>query len=436
MSREFKLPDLGEKIEGVDIIAVLVEAGDTIKAGSSLLEVVTDKAVFEIPTDVDMIVADILVHSGDHITVGQPLFIVNQVEKETPPPSTPAPTASEPCTPGAPVPPAPPVSRPAHLPEPPSTPPKLPKGVLVPAAPSVRREARELGVRIEQVPGTGLRGRISVGDVRNFVKRGNLAHSAAPHAPPQEGLATPSHAALPDFTRWGKVTREKMGHLRRATAFHLAATWNTVPQVTQFDKADITELEILRKHFAPRVEKGGGGKLSLTAILIKTVAVALKVFPAFNASVDLSSEELILKHYIHIGVAVDTPRGLIVPVIRDIDSKNIIQLSTDLATLAQKARTRKIMPEEMTGGCFTISNLGGVGGIGFTPIVNHPEVAILGVARSTMEGKYVDGALQPRLMLPLSLSYDHRVVDGADGARFLRWICEALEQPMLLALEG
>lgn len=322
--------------------------------------------------------------------------------------------------------------------EPPTGATRLPKGVPVPAAPSVRREARALGVQIEQVPGTGPQGRISIEDVRHFVKQQNLANQAAPgiSQPTPQSLATPSQTALPDFTRWGPVSHEKMGPLRRATAHHLAATWQTMPQVTQFDQADITQLELLRKRLTGHVEKAGGGKLSLTAILLKIVAGALKTFPRFNASLDVGVDALILKHYTHIGVAVDTPDGLIVPVIRDVDRKNITQIAMDLATLTQRARTRKWMPEEMGGGCFTLSNLGTVGGIGFTPIVNHPEVAILGVARSEMQARYVEGTFQPRLMLPLSLSYDHRVVDGADGARFLRWICEVLEEPMRIALEA
>ena len=226
-----------------------------------------------------------------------------------------------------------------------------------------------------------------------------------------------------------------MKSVRRKTAQHLAHAWTTVPHVTQYDKADITELEQLRKKFEAEAE-AAGGKLAMTAIAVKVIASALKVFPQFASSIDMAREELIYKKYVHIGVAVDTDRGLIVPVIRDADQKNILQLSVELARLAEKARNRKVTFEDMEGGVFTISNLGGIGGTAFSPIVNWPEVAILGVARGRMEPVYMHGLFQPRLMLPLSLSYDHRVIDGADAARFLRWVVQALEQPFLLPFEG
>jgi len=215
----------------------------------------------------------------------------------------------------------------------------------------------------------------------------------------------------------------------------MARAWSTIPHVTQCDKADITALEELRKKYSKRVE-AGGGKLTITAIALKVAAAALKVFPHFNASVDIPNEQVIYKKYVNIGIAVDTEFGLLVPVIRDVDRKNIVQIAADLAQVAEKAKARKLAPEEMQGGCFTISNLGGIGGTYFTPIVNAPEVAILGISRSVTEPVFVDGEFEPRLMMPLSLSYDHRVIDGADGIRFLRWIVEALEQPFVLSLEG
>lgn len=226
-----------------------------------------------------------------------------------------------------------------------------------------------------------------------------------------------------------------MSGIRRATAENLSQTWATVPQVTQFDKADVTDLENLRKRYSPRVE-AEGGKLTVTAILLKVVAGALKKFPQFNTSVDMAAREIIYKKYVHIGIAVDTEHGLMVPVIRDVDKKNIIELSVELGEIASKTRARKLKVDDMQGGCFTISNLGGIGGTGFTPIVNAPEVAILGVARTQIEAVYRDGTFVPRQMLPLALTYDHRVIDGADGIRFLRWIVEALENPFLLSLEG
>ncbi|HXH08062.1 MAG TPA: 2-oxo acid dehydrogenase subunit E2, partial [Vicinamibacterales bacterium] len=285
-------------------------------------------------------------------------------------------------------------------------------------APSVRRLARELGVDIRQVTGTGPGGRISEADVKAFVR----ARAGRPTAA----------ALLPDLARWGPVERRPMSGIRRATAEHLAAAW-TAPHVTQHDRADITELERLRRQYAPRAEQAGG-KLTLTAIALKVAAEALRRYPQFGAALDLEREEIVYRRYIHIGVAVDTEHGLLVPVIRDVDRKSIIELSVELAAAAEKARARKLSREEMQGGCFSITNLGGIGGTAFTPIINAPESAILGISRASTEPVYRDGAFEPRLLLPLSLSYDHRLIDGADAARFLRWICEAFEQPLLLAL--
>ena len=299
----------------------------------------------------------------------------------------------------------------------------------VPAAPSVRRTARELGVEISEVQGTGPNGRISVEDVKTHVKR--LVTSGAGRGGASAGVP------LPDFTRWGGVERQPMRAVRRKTAEHLSAAWATIPHVTQCDLADITGLEELRKKYAKPVEAAGGA-LTITSIAVKVVAAALRAFPQFNASIDMAADEIIVKKYVNVGVAVDTDRGLLVPVIRDADQKNIVQLSVELAQLSEKARSRKISLEEMQGGCFSISNLGGIGGTYFTPIVNAPEVAILGISRARMEPVYdkATGGFAPRFMLPLSLSYDHRAIDGADGIRFLRWVAEALEQPFLLALQG
>jgi len=310
----------------------------------------------------------------------------------------------------------------------PSSEPAAPEAPPAPAAPSVRRTARELGVDISEVQGTGPNGRISVEDVKAHVKR--LVTSGA-----SRGASVA--VALPDFSRWGSVERQPMRAVRRKTAEHLSAAWATIPHVTQCDLADITGLEELRKKYAKQVE-AAGGNLTVTSIAVKIVASALRKFTQFNASIDLAADEIIVKKYVNIGVAVDTDRGLLVPVIRDADQKNIVQLSVELAQLSEKARNRKISLEEMQGGCFSISNLGGIGGTYFTPIVNAPEVAILGISRARMEPVYnkETGQFVPRFMLPLSLSYDHRVIDGADGIRFLRWVAEALEQPFLLALQG
>ncbi|HEX8234600.1 MAG TPA: 2-oxo acid dehydrogenase subunit E2 [Abditibacteriaceae bacterium] len=300
-------------------------------------------------------------------------------------------------------------------------------GANIPAAPSVRRLARELGVDIGRVQGTGPSGRISFGDVRSFLQ-------TSTQAAPSNGVAIAA-APLPDFSKWGEVERQPISGIGRATAEQMARSWATVPHVTQFDKADVTELEKLRKQFGAKTEKAGG-KLTVTAIALKVVASALQKFPQFNASIDMAANEIVMKKYVHVGVAVDTERGLVVPVIRDVDKKNIVQLSVELTQLGEKARARKTSLDEMQGGSFTITNLGGIGGTSFTPIVNTPEVAILGMSRSSMEPVWNGSAFEPRLMLPLSLSYDHRVINGADGARFLRWIAQALEQPFLLSLEG
>jgi pyruvate dehydrogenase E2 component (dihydrolipoamide acetyltransferase) len=300
----------------------------------------------------------------------------------------------------------------------------------------VRQLARELGVEIREVKGSGTGGRILEEDVKAHAKKLITTAASAPRPSPPDTLGLPQ-IALPDFALWGEITREPMSTIRRVTAAHLSAAWLTIPHVTQHDRAEITELENLRKRFAERAEKVGA-KLTMTAILLKVIAAALKVFPKFNASLDMAKQEIVFKKYIHLGVAVDTERGLLVPVIRDVDKKNIIQLALELNQLGAKARAGKIGPADLTGGTFTITNLGGIGGSFFTPIINAPEVAILGVGRAQKEPciHHKDQLCSPRLMLPLSLSYDHRLIDGADGARFIRWIIEAIEEPLLISLEG
>lgn len=341
------------------------------------------------------------------------------------PASSPTAPAAPPATPAAPaVPPATPAA-----PDVPSVPAAPSSGAPVPAAPSVRRFAREIGLDIGQVPGTGPDGRISVEDVKSHSRQLSAGRGTGGPAP-----SAPS-APLPDFSKWGPVETEPMSNLRRAAAEHLSAAWTNIPHVTYADKADVTDMEALRKQFGPTAE-AAGGKLTMTAIALKIVAAALKRFPRFNASVDMARHEIIYKKYYHVGVAVDTDRGLVVPVIRDVDRKNMIELSIELTEIAARARDRKLTPDDMQGSTFTISNLGGFGGTFFAPIVNAPDVAILGLARSRMEQVYVDGAFQPRLLLPLMISYDHRLIDGADGARFMQWLVQAFEEPFLLSLEG
>ncbi|HVO75977.1 MAG TPA: dihydrolipoyllysine-residue acetyltransferase [Ignavibacteriaceae bacterium] len=438
---ELKLPELGENITSADIVNVLVKNGDFIEKDQAILEIETDKATIEVPSTLTGKITQVLVKAGDKATVGQVLL---KISAETKPEEKPAekekPEAKE-ATGKA--------LRKAEEEKEEGKKEEIPAGETVasiiehqppilkgaaPAAPSVRRIARELGVDINKVPGSGPSGRISMDDVKSFVKKINEERDG------KTGIGV-KQEALPDFSKFGEVERKAMSNIRSKTADHMSYAWISIPHVTQHDKADITELEKIRKEFNPRVEKAGG-KLTVTAILIKVITGALKVFPQFNSSIDMEKKEIIYKKYFNIGVAVDTEHGLIVPVIKDADKKNLIEISVELAALADKARNRKISLDELQGGCFTITNLGGIGGTSFTPIVNVPEVSILGVSRGSYEpvfapdGEGGNGRLEPRLMLPLSLSYDHRIIDGANAARFLRWVCETLEQPMKLLVEG
>ncbi len=413
MAVEFKLPDLGENIESGEVVSIRVAVGEPLKEDQPIIELETDKAVIEVPSSISGTIARIHIEEGEQVRVGQTILTVDAAET-APADPTPEPEPESPPLSGEKIPARP---RPAadSSPEP------------VPAAPSVRRLAREIGIDITQVTGSGPGGRISEKDVKAHTRQLNTAGPAA---------ATPTPGPpLPDFSQWGEIRRDPMSNVRRVTAERLDQAWSTIPHVTQFDKADITDLEGWRKKFGKKAE-AAGGKLTPTAIILKVAAAALKAFPRFNASIDMAGREIVYKQYCHIGVAVDTDRGLLVPVVRDVDQKNIIELAVELGQIAVKARERKLEPADMQGGCFTISNLGGIGGTGFTPIVNAPEVAILGVARGSHEPVFTDGSFAPRLMMPLALSYDHRLIDGADGARFLRWIAEALENPFLLVLEG
>jgi pyruvate dehydrogenase E2 component (dihydrolipoamide acetyltransferase) len=309
---------------------------------------------------------------------------------------------------------------------------------VAPASPAVRRLAREIGVVVEDVPGTGPGGRISQDDVKEHARRILSSVGGAAGTPAAGGAAGGAHRAaraLPDFQKWGEVERQPWSNIRRSTSEHLSYAWSAIPHVTQFDKADVTALEELRRKYKEQVAKAGGN-LTVTAMLVRILATAMRKFPQFNASIDVERGELVFKKYVNVGVAVDTDRGLLVPVIRNADQKNIQQISMEIQQAAEKARDRKLSLDEMSGGSITISNLGGIGGTYFTPIVNWPEVAILGVSRTQTEPVWKDGAFEPRQMLPLSLSYDHRVIDGADAMRFMRWVVEAIEQPFLLSLIG
>lgn len=449
MAIEFKLPELGENIESGDVVNVLVAVGDTVSKDQPVIELETDKAVVEVPAPFAGTVQQIHVAAGDTVAVGQAIVSLDaaddagQADQPGTQPAQSAGTAEHPVAmrPAEAHPPAPAPAAPEDVaagapsaeeqqrtyPAPAAAGPKM-----VPAAPSVRRLAREIGVDVTRVTGSGPGGRISQDDVKSHARQLNATRQQEPGG----AAGMPVQALeLPDFSQWGEVERKPISKVRRLTASRLQASWQTTPMVTQFDKADATELEKWRKQFAPRVEQAGG-KLTVTAILIKVVGAALKVFPQFNTSFDQVQGEIIQKHYIHIGVAVDTPHGLLVPVIRNVDQKNITELSIELVGIAAKTRERKVALGDMQGGSITISNVGAIGGTGFTPVINPPEVAILGVARTAQEPVYMDGTFQPRLLLPLCLSYDHRVIDGVDGARFLRWVADALGNPFILALEG
>lgn len=452
MSKEVKLPEVSENIESGDVVSVLVKVGDVIKLDQPVIELETDKAMFEVPSTAEGKVKEILVKAGDIIKIGATILIVDaddteeekpqeentdskdELEKEKGKSEVEKEDKKEPESDDI-------EERKDEEQvkektsasefksgEPKSSDERTKYEKPVPASPSVRRLARELGIEIANVTGTGKAERITEDDVKSYVKEKMSDEVASPSV---TGVVT--QQKLPDFSKWGDIEVEKMSKIRKVTAANMGYAWSSVPMVTQFDKADITELEVFRKKMAPKVEKEGG-QLTVTSILLKVCAVALKNFPQFNSSIDMEKSEIIFKKYYNIGVAVDTDNGLLVPVVKNIDRKNITELSVELNKLAEQTRERKITPAEMDGGNFTISNLGGIGGTAFTPIVYAPQVAILGVSRASMEPKFIDGEFKPRFMLPLTLSYDHRIIDGADAARFLRWICESLEQPMMMQI--
>lgn len=413
---ELRLPELGDNVATATVVGVLVKEGDRVAPGQPLLELETDKAVMEVPAEAGGVVEQVLVKPGDEVRPGQP-FLVLKAEGAAPAEGQ-APTAEAPQRAEKAEPPAP---RAETLEAPP---PPAEGRRLVPASPSIRRLARELGVDIYALRGSGLAGRITEEDVRR----------AAGLAAPERAAPAPSRPPLPDFSRFGPVRREPMSGVRKATLRAMAQAWAQVPMVTHFDEADITDLEALRKRYAPKAEERGF-RLTPTAFLLKALALTLKAFPKFNASVDEEAQEIVYKDYIHIGVAVDTPHGLLVPVIRNVDQKGVFALARELQEISERARERKLTPEEMQGGTFSLSNLGGIGGMGFTPIVNWPEVAILGVSRAQMKPVWNGEAFVPRLILPFSLTYDHRLIDGAEAARFCRHLALLLEDPLGLALE-
>lgn len=448
MKHEIRVPAVSEGVTEGTVVNITVAVGDSVEVEQTLLELETDKAVVEVPSSHAGKITEVLVAEGDRVAIGAVIMVLESSGGDE---EVEAPEIDSEDIP-APVVEAEPVStvvteqaEPAEL-QASSTPPREEPQVdlntvrrndlVAPAAPSVRRLARDLGVDIYQVQGTGPGGRISEDDVRNFVRETMQRITGGGPVPSVVGEFPGLHAQrpLPDFSRWGAIRREPLSRVRELTADSMGYAWSTIPMVTQHDNAQITEIEAFRQKTNQRAS--AENRLTMTAIMVKVCAAALKAFPGVNSSLDLANKELVLKDYVHIGVAVDTPGGLLVPVIRDADQKGIERLATELNGLAEKTRERKISPADMEGGTFTISNLGGVGGTSFTPIVYAPQVAILGISTAAMQPVWDGNQFIPQLIMPLSLTYDHRVVDGADGARFLRWICEALENPLNLVMKG
>ena len=457
MAQDIRVPEVSDGVTEGKVISLSVAVGDRVDADQTLLELETDKAVVAIPCPFAGTITEVLVAEGDTVAVGAVIMRGDAAAGAAPAPAPKAEPKAEPEAESEAEPEAKPEakakpSRPAPadreaLPPAPEAAPAKPApdapidlhtvrtgDQVAPAAPSVRRVARDLGVDIYQVQGTGPGGRISQDDVRGFVRQTMQRLTGGGPVPAGEFRGLHAQRPLPDFSKWGGITVEPLSRVRELTADAMSYAWSTIPMVTQHDECDVTALEEFRQEFNRKA--ADDAKLTVTAILLKVCAMALRAFPRFNSSLDLARKELILKDYVHVGLAVDTPGGLLVPVIRDCDTKGIERLATELNALAEKTRERRISPADMEGGTFTISNLGGIGGTAFSPIVYAPQVAILGVSRAAMQPVWNGSEFKPRLVMPLTLTYDHRVIDGADGARFLRWICAAIEQPLYLVMKG
>ena len=440
MATEFKLPDLGENIASGDVVTVFVSEGDVVKPGQALLEVETDKAVIEVPCPPGGLVSKVLVKKGDTVKVGQALVLLDAAgTSPAPKPAAPAPAIPAPATQAA-APAPKPVAAPAPAPAPaPAAVPPAPKAAVVveeppvvtapaavdPAGPAVRRLARELGVDLARVKGSGPAGRIIREDVIAAVRHA----SAAP-----AGRSRPESTST-ERDDWGPIRREQMSRMRKTIAANMVRSVQTIPHLTNFDDADVTELEALRKASAPEYAKNNL-KLTALSFVIKAVSLSLRQHPVVNAMIDIEKGEIVYKDYVNVGLAVDTPRGLVVPVLRGCDQMSIPQVAQAIADTAEKAKNAQYGIEDLRGGTFTISNLGAVGGVYSTPIINWPEVAILLLGRSRKMPVVHDDRVEPRLMMPLSLSYDHRVIDGAAAARFLNEVIDYLESPgrLLLAM--
>ncbi len=411
---DVKLPNLGEGADSGTVVNLLVKPGDTIAAGQGILELESEKAVATIPAPAGGVVAQVFVKVGDKVGVGQRLLALGEAGSAAPAAvapaaaAAPAPVAVSPVVPAATAPAA-----------------ALPPGVEPTASPSLRRIAGELGIDLRLVPPSERGGRVVMADLRGYIA--NLQRLAAsPQAAPAAPATTKPAAERVDFSKWGEISRKPMSQLRKVIARRMSENWNAIPHVTQFDDADITALLELRKQFAPAYE-ARGARLTLTSFALKAVAATLKKHPIFNSSLDEAAEEIVLKEYVHLGLAVDTDAGLIVPVIRDADKKSLLELSKDIEEFAKKARDRKVSGDELKGGTFTISNQGGIGGAHFTPIVNKPEVAILGLGKGALKAVVREKQIVQRMMLPIAISYDHRVIDGGSAARFTVDLLAAIE---------
>ena len=412
---DFKLPKLGEGADSGVVVNLFVKEGDVVAKDQTVLELESEKAVASIPSNVAGTVAKIYVKAGDKISVGARIFSVGGAGAVAS--AAPVAAAATPAAPVAVAPLAAPVAVAAYAPLPSS-------GAAPVASPSLRKVMADLGIDAGRVRGSGRGGRIELGDLKNY-----LAYlQSVAFAPKAAEAAAPAKAAAEaiDFSKWGPVQKKPLTSLRKTIARRMTENWNAIPHVTQFDDADITGVLALRKKFAAEYEKKGA-KLTVTALVLKAVADALRKHPLFNASIDEASDEVVIKEYIHLGIAVDTEAGLLVPVIRDVNKKSVFQLSKELEELGAKARDRKVTPDDLRGGSFTISNLGAIGGGHFTPIINKPEVAILGLGKGTAKAVVRDGKIESRTLMPISVSYDHRIIDGGNAARFVVDLLAAVE---------
>jgi pyruvate dehydrogenase E2 component (dihydrolipoamide acetyltransferase) len=414
---DVKLPHLGEGADSGTVVNLFVKEGDQITKDQPVLELENEKAVATIPAAAGGTVTRVYVKPGDKISVGQRLFAMS----ESGPATVPAPAAkAEPSAPEPEAATADVAVRKADAVEREDQP-----GVPPAASPAIRQMARDLGIDLVRVRGTARGGRIVMADLRAYIQRLQQIEAQPKAAAGTAASAKPAAERI-DFSRWGSVSKKPLSLLRQVISRRMTENWNTIPHVTQFDEADITALLALRRKYVDAYEKRGA-RLTVTSFVLKAVADTLKQHPVFNSSLDEAAQELVLKGYFHIGIAVDTAAGLMVPVLRDADRKDLVQLSKELEELAVKARERKVTGEELKGGTFTISNQGGIGGAQFTPIINKPEVAILGLGRGAIKAVVRDNKVEPRTLLPLALSYDHRVIDGGDAARFIVDLVKAIE---------